>query len=41
MVRVLKEYLKRFVELSDEEFEEIMAVAEVRTYDKKVKLIDL
>jgi CRP-like cAMP-binding protein len=40
MVRALKQYLGRFVELSDAEFEEIMAIAEVRTYDKKVKLID-
>lgn len=41
MVSALKEYLNKFIELSDEEFEEIMAIAEVRTYDKKVKLIDL
>ncbi len=40
MVRAVKEYLNRFVELSDAEFGEIMAVAEVRTYDKKIKLID-
>ena len=40
MVRLLKEYIGRFVEISDEEFDEIMEIAEVRTYDKRVRLID-
>lgn len=40
MVKVLKDYLSRFSDLSDAELAEISAIAEVRTYDKKVKLID-
>src|SRR5688572_25150486 len=40
MVKALKEYLARFIELTDEELEDITSIAEVRTYDKKVKLID-
>jgi CRP-like cAMP-binding protein len=40
MVKSLKEYISRFIELSDEEFNDIMEIAEVRTYDKKVRLID-
>ncbi|RYF37828.1 MAG: hypothetical protein EON97_00550 [Chitinophagaceae bacterium] len=40
MVKALKEYLARFIELSDEELEFLANIAEVRTYDKKVKLID-
>jgi CRP-like cAMP-binding protein len=40
MVKALKEYLARFIELTDEEFEVITSIAEVRTYDKKVRLID-
>lgn len=40
MVKALKEYIGRFIELSDEEFNGIMEFAEVRTYDKKVRLID-
>ncbi len=41
MVKALKEYLSRFGPLSDEDLQQIMEVAVVRTYDKKVKLIDL
>ena len=40
MVKALKEYLARFIELTDEEIEHLTSIAEVRTYDKKVKLID-
>lgn len=40
MVKALKEYLAKFVDLTDEELEVITSIAEVRTYDKKVKLID-
>lgn len=41
MVKALKEYLGRFADLSDEELQQILDVAVIRTYDKKVKLIDL
>ena len=40
MVKALKEYLARFIDLTDEELEQLTAIAEVRTYDKKVKLVD-
>jgi CRP-like cAMP-binding protein len=40
MVKALKEYLAKFIELTDEELEVVTSIAEVRTYDKKVKLID-
>lgn len=40
MVKALKEYLARFIDLTDEEVELLSSIAEVRTYDKKVKLID-
>jgi len=40
MVKALKDYLARFIELTDEELEDITSIAEVRTFDKKVKLID-
>ncbi len=40
MVKALKEFLSRFVDLTDEEFEHVTSFAEIRTYDKKVKLID-
>jgi CRP-like cAMP-binding protein len=40
MVKALKEYLARFIELTDEELEVVTSIAEVRTYDKKVRLID-
>src|SRR4051812_5435270 len=40
MVKALKDYLARFIELTDQEFEEIASIAEIRTFDKKVKLID-
>jgi CRP-like cAMP-binding protein len=40
MVKALKEYLARFMELTDEELDDITSIAEIRTYDKKVKLID-
>src|SRR5690606_16704392 len=40
MVRALKEYLGGFIALSDEDFEEIARIAEIRTYDKKIRLID-
>ena len=40
MVNVLKEYLDRFIELTDEEFELLTSIAEVRTFDKKIKLIE-
>jgi len=40
MVKALKEYLARFIELTEEEIEYLGSIAEVRTYDKKVKLID-
>jgi CRP-like cAMP-binding protein len=40
MVTALKEYLSRFTQLTEAEFEDIAGIAEIRTYDKKVKLID-
>ena len=40
MVKALQDYLARFIELTDEEFDDITSIAEIRTYDKKVKLID-
>lgn len=40
MVKALKEYLGRFIELTEEEFSQIASIAEVRTYDKKIRLID-
>lgn len=40
MVKALKDYLARFIELTDEELDYLASIAEVRTYDKKVKLID-
>lgn len=40
MVKALKEYLARFIEFTDAEFEDITNIAEIRTYDKKVKLVD-
>jgi CRP-like cAMP-binding protein len=40
MVKALTEFLARFIELTEEEVEYLTSIAEVRTYDKKVKLID-
>lgn len=40
MVKVLKEYLGRFIELTDNEFAYLTNIAEIRTYDKKVRLIE-
>lgn len=40
MVKALKEYLARFLDFTDEEFEDVTNIAEIRTYDKKVKLVD-
>ncbi|HRE51554.1 MAG TPA: Crp/Fnr family transcriptional regulator [Flavitalea sp.] len=40
MVRALKEYLGGFLALSDEDFDEIAKVSEIRTYDKKTRLIE-
>jgi CRP-like cAMP-binding protein len=40
MVKALKEYLGRFVDLTDHEFAYLMNIAEIRTYDKKVRLIE-
>ena len=40
MVKALKDYLTRFIELTEEDLEVIASIAEVRTYDKKVRLID-
>jgi len=40
MVGALKEYLGRFIELTDEEFNQLADIAEVRTYDKKIRLVD-
>lgn len=40
MVKALKDYLARFIELTDEDLELLTSIGEVRTYDKKVKLID-
>jgi CRP-like cAMP-binding protein len=40
MVKALNEYLAKFIELTEEEIEQLTSIAEVRTYDKKVKLID-
>src|SRR5690348_1314929 len=40
MVKALKEYLAKFIELTDEDLEVVTSIAEVRTYDKKVRLID-
>ena len=40
MIKLLREYLGMFVELSGNELEQIIAIAHVRTYDKKIKLVD-
>ena len=40
MIKALKEYLGRFIELTDEEFNQLASLAEVRTFDKKMRLID-
>jgi CRP-like cAMP-binding protein len=40
MVKALKDYLAKFIELTDEDLELLTSIGEVRTYDKKVKLID-
>lgn len=40
MVKALKNYLGNFIELTDDEFEKLASIAETRTYDKKVRLID-
>lgn len=40
MVKALQDYLARFIELTDEELEFLTSIAEVRTFDKKVRLID-
>ncbi len=41
MVKALKEYLGRFIELTDEEINQLAGIAEIRTYDKKMKLVEL
>src|SRR4051794_26297495 len=41
MVKALKDYLGKFIELTDEEFNMIASIAEVRTFDKKIRLVDL
>ncbi|HLA53053.1 MAG TPA: Crp/Fnr family transcriptional regulator [Flavitalea sp.] len=41
MVKLLREYLSRFIELTEEDLEEIGSIAELRTYDKKVRLINV
>jgi CRP-like cAMP-binding protein len=41
MVKLLREYLSRFVELTEEDLEEIGGIAELRTYDKKVRLVNI
>ena len=38
MVNLLRTYLERFCELSDDEFHEIAGMAEFRTYDRQIKL---
>lgn len=40
MVKALSAYLKNFVSLTPEEVEALASVAEVHTYDKKVRLIE-
>lgn len=40
MIRAFKNYLDKFVSLSNGEWEEVNLIAEVRTYDRKVKLTD-
>ena len=40
MVKALKEYLAKFIDLTEEDIEILSNIAEVRTYDKKVRLID-
>jgi len=39
MVQALKEYLGRYITLSEDDLEVIAAIAEIRTYDKKTRLI--
>jgi len=41
MVKLLREYLSRFIELTEEDLEEIGNIAELRTYDKKVRLVNV
>ncbi|MEP7257262.1 MAG: Crp/Fnr family transcriptional regulator [Flavitalea sp.] len=39
MVKALKEYLGKFIALTDEELEQLASAGELRTYDKKIRLI--
>lgn len=41
MVKVLGDYLGKFLTLTDEDMAEIGSIAEMRTYDKKVRVVDL
>ena len=41
MVAVLQRYIERFITLSPEEYEALGRFIEVRTYDKKVRLIEI
>jgi CRP-like cAMP-binding protein len=40
MVNALKDYLSRFIDINDEDLEMIISAAQMRTYDKKVRLIE-
>ena len=41
MVNALKSYLGRFADLTEEDFQLIMDIAEVRTYDKRIRLTNI
>lgn len=41
MIKPLKEYLARFIQLSDAELSQVGEIAEIRRYDKKVRMVDI
>lgn len=41
MVNALKSYLGRFADLTEDDFQQIMDIAEVRTYDKRIRLTNI
>jgi CRP-like cAMP-binding protein len=41
MVNALKSYLGRFADITEDDFQQIMDIAEVRTYDKRIRLTNI
>ncbi len=41
MIKPLKDYLTRFVQLNDAELAQVSKIAEIRRYDKKVRMVDI